>query len=268
MKKEQDKAYVHLATLYEYLCDDCDYERWSQYFVNLLKRGLALSKGLAQEDVCLSRLKGIDIGCGSGYFTRFFAECGCEMTGVDISEEMLCAAEEKTRARGINARYVRGDIVNFKPIERYAFATACNDIFNYVPKDKLPKALKNAARSLQEGGVFVFDVSSRKKLSTKVANCVSADDRENVTYLSFGKAEGDVVTMDVTLFVKRSDGAFDRYDELHTQYMYDEGEIVSALDAAGFDTLSVTGLFDEDKKDADRLCFLAVKRRKGKETCR
>ena len=116
MKK--DFAYAHLAPWYEYLSDDCDYENWSQYFVNLLKSVSCDPAGK----------KGIDLGCGSGYFARSFSRLGAAMTGVDISAEMLSVAEEKTREEGLCITYMQGDLAKFKTFEKYDFACAANDL--------------------------------------------------------------------------------------------------------------------------------------------
>lgn len=257
---KQDGAYAHLAGVYEYLCDDCDYERWSQYFVYLTRAGLYGNGAQKDGMQSLQGKKGVDFGCGSGVFSRAFAREGCIMTGVDISENMLSAAEKITREEGLRVSYLAGDIARFKATEKYDFALAANDVINYVPKAKLLSAAKRTAAALRPGGAFVFDISSKYKFLNKIDGKVSADDRDDVTYLSFGKVSGDVATLDVTLFVRRADGAFTRFDELHTQYVYDEAEICSALTLAGFEVLSVTGLYGEEKNYADRLCFLAKKK--------
>ena len=239
----RENAYQRLAPLYEELCDDCDYENWSQYFVMLL------CGALHTEENNIAGLRGLDIGCG------------CVMSGVDISPAMLSVAEEKSREEGLRARYFQGDVTGLKTLEKYDFALSSNDVINYVPKNKLVAAFKNVARALNKGGVYVFDISSERKFLTKINGKVSADDRENVTYLSFGKVEDSVATLDVTLFVRRKDGAFDRFDELHTQYVYTRDEIENALLSAGFGIVSVGGIFGENAEETDRLCFLAKKKR-------
>ena len=75
-------AYSALADWFEYLNADCDYEKWSQYLYDRL-RSLGVTGG-----------KGLDIGCGSGAFTRAFAAFGFDMTGYDSSERMLQKAEQ------------------------------------------------------------------------------------------------------------------------------------------------------------------------------
>ena len=63
--------------------------------------------------------------------------------------------------------------------------------------------------------------------------------------------------MDVTLFVRRRDGAFERRDERHIQYIYEEAEIIAALEKAGFSLLETEGYLGEEKSESDRLIFLA-----------
>ena len=244
------KAYTNLATWFEYLNDDCGYDVWSQYLIlrlNTLYKGKRIYRG-------------IDIGCGSGRFTRDFQKAGYLMCGVDVSAEMLSKAEELTAKENLNIRYFLGDIAKFKAFEKYDFATAINDCFNYVPPTRIKSALKNVHRLLEQDGVFLFDISSERKFLKKIANTVCADDREDITYLAFNTLDGKKVTMDVTIFVRRKDGAIDRFDERHVQYVYTENEILQALEETGFDVISVEGHLGADKSESDRLLFTVKKR--------
>ena len=238
-------AYTNLAEWFEYLNDDCGYENWSQYLISKLK-AYPLKSGL-------------DIGCGGGWFTRAFIRAGYQTAGMDISPQMLDFAQRKALEEGVRGEYILGDISAKKPPRRFDFVTAINDCINYIPKNKLLSAFKNIAGALPKNGVFLFDISSPRKFANKIADTVSADDRENVTYLSFNRVDGDKATMEVTLFVKRKDGAFDRLDETHTQYIYTEEEIRSTLHLAGFTLVEAEGHLGEDKQMSDRICFLAQK---------
>ena len=220
---QREAAYANLAKWFEYLNDDCGYENWSQYLILKLEK-FPLKTGL-------------DVGCGGGWFTRAFQRCGYRMTGLDVSAEMLDHAQKTALEEGIRSEYLLGDITKIKLPKRFDFVTAINDCINYIPKNKLNAAFKNVGGALKKGGVFLFDISSERKFREKIANTVSADDREDVTYLNFSREETDGVTMDVTLFVKRPDGAFDRLDETHRQYIYTEEEINSALKKNGFTLL-------------------------------
>ncbi len=242
---ERKAAYANLAKWFEYLNDDCGYENWSQYFIEKLK-GYSVREGL-------------DIGCGGGWFTRAFQRAGFAMTGLDISPEMLNFAQEKSLKEGLRGEYLLGDIVKFRTPKKFDFATAINDCVNYIPKNKLVAAFKNVKGTLKKGGIFLFDISSERKFREKIANTVSVDDREEVTYLSFNRLEGEEVTMEVTLFTKTSDGSYQRLDELHRQYIYTEEEIVGGLTACGFTMLTVEGHLGEEKTNSDRILFIAKK---------
>ncbi len=242
---ERQAAYANLAKWFEYLNDDCGYENWSQYFIEKLQS----KKGGS----------GLDIGCGGGYFTRAFQREGFSMTGLDISPEMLDYAQATAMKEGIRSQYLLGDITRFHSPQKFDFATAINDCINYIPKAKLPSVLKNVKGALKKGGIFLFDISSEKKFREKIANTVSVDDRDDVTYISFNREEEDGVTMEVTLFAKYKDGSYRRLDELHRQYIYKEEEICQALTACGFTLLAVEGHLGEDKATSDRILFIAQK---------
>ena len=242
---ERKGAYAHLAKWFEYLNDDCGYENWSQYFITKLRTYPVKT--------------GLDIGCGGGWFTRAFQRAGYQMTGVDISPEMLDFAQAQALKEGVRSEYLLGDITKFKSHKKFDFATAINDCINYIPKNKLDSAFKCVKNALAKGGIFLFDISSERKFREKIANTVSVDDRDEITYMSFNREETDGVTMEVTLFARGKDGLYERLDEVHRQYRYTEEEILSALQRNGFTPLCVEGHLGEDKANSDRILFIAKK---------
>ena len=242
---ERKTAYSTLAEWFEYLNDDCDYEQWSQYLIKTLS-AYPLDTGL-------------DVGCGGGYFTRALERQGYQMTGMDVSAEMLDKAQRTAFSEGVRSEYILGDVSKGKIARKYSFVTAINDCFNYVEKGRLKTALKNVYGALKKGGIFLFDVSSEKKFREKFMDAVNVDDRDDVTYFSFARLEGEIATLDVTLYVKGKDGKYERFDERHVQYVYTEAELSAALEEIGFTVLRVEGHLGENKSISDRLVFLAQK---------
>ena len=247
---ERKAAYSTLAEWFEYLNDDCDYENWSQYLIKALLHYGALQVG---------KDTGLDVGCGGGYFTRSLQRYGFEMTGMDVSAEMLDKAQCTAFSEGVRSEYILGDIAKGKIAKKYSFAVSVNDCFNYIEKSKLKAALKNVYGCLKKGGVFLFDVSSPKKYREKFADAVNVDDRDDVTYFSFAKTDGQTATLDVTLFAKNSDGTYTRQDETHLQYVHTEEELLTALAEVGFSVLQLEGHLGEDKSVSDRLVFVVKK---------
>ena len=247
---ERKAAYSTLAEWFEYLNDDCDYENWSQYLIKKLAQFGNLTVGVDS---------GLDVGCGGGYFTRALQRYGYEMTGMDVSAEMLDRAQSKAFKEGVRSEYILGDVSKGRIQKKYSFAVSVNDCFNYVEKSALKTALKNVYGCLKKGGVFVFDVSSPKKYREKFNDAVNVDDRDDVTYLSFAKTDGERAFLDVTLFAKNTDGSYTRHDEAHVQYIHTEAEIGAALQAVGFTLLQVEGHLGEEKSTSDRLVFIVRK---------
>ena len=242
------EAYGPLAEWFEYLNDDCDYASWSQYFIDGLS---SLGAGLC----------GLELGCGSGAFLPRSHAGGIPYGGARISPPPCSPRQTGSRGKkGSRIPFFLADASALKAPKQYDFILSPNDCFNYIPQKKLPAAFARVAKALKKGGIFWFDVSSSYKLHHKVADTISADDREDVTYLSFNSLAKDRVEMDVTLFVKRKDGAFDRFDEHHTQYIHEEEDLSAALSGAGFSLIRAEGHLGEHKEGSDRLNFICRKK--------
>ncbi len=159
---------------------------------------------------------------------------------MDISPEMLNAAVELSRKNGLKSQYILGDIaklsLNFKP----DFIIAANDCVNYLPQNGLTALFKRLYGLLKRGGALIFDISSSYKLRHILGDNAFADDR------------------DITVFVRRADGLYERRDESQTQFIHEENAVVAALLAAGF-SVTVEGVLGGNDK-SERINFICVKR--------
>ena len=79
----------------------------------------------------------LDVGCGEGRDSVFFAERGFEVTGVDSAGAGLAKAERLAGARGVRARWVCGDIGGLAPRRlgegRFDLIYSCGAV-HYVPR--------------------------------------------------------------------------------------------------------------------------------------
>jgi len=64
---------------------------------------------VALADAGLIRGRVLDAGCGTGEHVLMCADRGLDATGVDLAQVALRAAEDKARARGLTARFIRQD---------------------------------------------------------------------------------------------------------------------------------------------------------------
>ncbi|MDE6613014.1 MAG: class I SAM-dependent methyltransferase [Clostridia bacterium] len=234
-------SYSALGRWFEYLNDDCGYEKWSQYLINTLNKYGVNGKG-------------VDIGCGNGYFTRALIKSGYPTLGIDISAEMLDTAQRLSLKEGVRAEFLLGDITKLKLNFKAAFAVAVNDCINYVPKEKLKTAFSHVHACLKKGAPFIFDISSAYKLKNTIGSNLFAEDRDELTYIWFNELTYDSVIMDITLFEKTESGTYNRRDERHVQYIHEESEIISALEEVGFSVQSEGHLGGDKKERINFIC--------------
>jgi ubiquinone/menaquinone biosynthesis C-methylase UbiE len=89
----------------------------------------------------------LDVGCGTGAYTSGLARLGWEVTGVDISEDML----RRARERGVHG--VQADATAL-PFEDASFDGAVSVCTN-TDLDDLAAALREVFRVLRPGAPFV-----------------------------------------------------------------------------------------------------------------
>ena len=71
----------------------------------------------------------LEVGCGTGHFTRWLAERGLNATGVDVSQPMLAEA----RRHGGGSHYVEGDALALPVADRSYDVVALITALEFVP---------------------------------------------------------------------------------------------------------------------------------------
>ena len=117
-----------IAEFYEYSMKiNCDYSAWANYVINKIKSYNANAKN------------GLDVACGSGYFTRALKRAGYSVTGVDIQPEMLTQANIECAKEKLAIPFMVGDMTKLKTFEKVDFITVINDGINCIAPEKLKK---------------------------------------------------------------------------------------------------------------------------------
>jgi len=110
------------------------------------RRVFMLTNGIGKQD------KVLEIGCGTGYFTRHIAETGADVMAIDISPELIKIAQNELK---------KIKNITFK-IENAYEMTFDDNNFDYVIGSSvlhhldINKALKEIYRVLKPGGKIVF----------------------------------------------------------------------------------------------------------------
>ncbi len=223
-------AYRELAFSYDRLTNDVDYTATVAFYWQLLDR-----EGVAPRTAA-------DLACGTGSVALLLAEKGLQVTGVDMSPEMLCMAAQKADGAKNRPMFVCQQLQKLNLPRGVDLAVCALDSMDYItePKD-CQEAIRRIYKHLNPGGCFIFDVNTPEKLRAMDGQ-VFLDEDDDVYCVWRGEFddETNICTYWMDLFQRDGD-VWNRSYEEHREYAYSAGQLVSYLKAAGFTSIEVFG---------------------------
>ena len=244
--------YEQFADLYDRLMDDFDYPAWADYYLALLAR-----HGVKPKLLC-------ECGCGTGSMSVEFAKRRVKLIASDLSDDMLRTAQDKARKNGVMIPFVQQDMRELSIHKPAEAVLCCCDGVNYLTdRDSVCQFFRAAFHALRPGGALAFDISSRYKLKDKMGGAFFGEERDEVAYLWQNRydEETDIITMDLTFFVRRDDDLYERFTEEHEQRAHSKEEILEWLTECGFVDSAAYGdrNFEAPAPDCERIHFIAKK---------
>ena len=101
-------------------------------------------------------MKVLDLGCGTGITTRYIAELGAKVTGVDLSPKLIEFAKENSDHE--NIEYLIHDITDFN-LGRKTFDAICLiDIMEHIPIKKISKLIKNIKKYSHRNTIIYLNI--------------------------------------------------------------------------------------------------------------
>lgn len=127
-----------------------DYDDWCQTplgnFVDSVEKNLMLEVAKPTRGE-----KALDLGCGTGIYSYLLLERGLNVTGIDISSEMLNVAKVKRGEENVN--FVQGDIHSLPFADGTFDLVISNIVLEFTKQPK--QIVQEALRVLKKGGRFV-----------------------------------------------------------------------------------------------------------------
>jgi len=226
---------------------DVDYDGWAAYLDGFLKGAQTV----------------LDCACGTGEITLRLARRGYQVTGSDLSPDMLAAAREKARLAGRKIPFVAQDmreIALHKPAD--AIVCACDGV-NYLTGDGDARTFfRSAYAALAPHGLLLFDVSSEYKLREIIGDKPFFEETEDYAYWWSNRYAPKQRLLDMALtFFVREGAAYRRFSERHRQRAYSVEELTEALRAEGFFVQGVYEAFTQEppSPNSERLQFICGK---------
>ena len=246
--------YDLLAPIYDKVNGEIDYSAWADFIEENIKR---YNPDMKTELV-------LDLGCGTGKMTRELARRGYDMTGVDLSAEMLDIARERAERCGLSDKmlWLLQDITEFELYGTVELCVSCLDTINHLTSTKeLKKCFSLVHNYLVPDGLFLFDINGKRKFEEIYAdNSYVMEEGDSVcVWQNSYNPKTKLCDFFITLFEEDEDGRYNRYDELQTERMYTLRSIKSALAECGFEFIGAYSDLDftEATDDSERIYISA-----------
>lgn len=186
----------------------------------------------------------LDLCCGQGRHAVILASGGCNVTGLDLSEQYLKLTAEEAEKRGVPVETVRADMREI-PFEAH-FDAVVNmfSSFGYLESEaEDAKVLSSIHRALKPGGRVLLDLLNRDWV---VDNYIQNDwhrDPDGRLYLEHRELDLLTSRNHVTFTEIAPDGAIRDVGGHHIR-LYTLREVAGMIEAAGLTYESVYGGFD------------------------
>ena len=245
-------AYINLAKSYDILTRDVDYEATVAFYNEIL------------DSLGLKPRTAVDLACGTGSVAVLLAKQGLAVTGVDLSEDMLCVASQKAQDLPNPPRFVCQPLQKLCLPRGVDLAVCALDSLDYIlDSADCKEAIRRVYKALNPGGIFIFDVNTPEKLRAMDGQ-VFLDEDEDVFCVWRGEfdEETNICSYGMDLF-QRNGNLWERSFEEHCEYAYSADQLVGYLKDAGFTHIRVYG----DRKmeaPAEGEQRIYIKARKGK----
>jgi len=103
----------------------------------------------------------VDVGCGGGILTEGLANKGANITGIDLSQELLDVADLHSLESGANAKYQKISAEALAEAEPASFDhIVCMEMLEHVPEPG--SIIAACAKMVKPGGYVFFSTLNRK----------------------------------------------------------------------------------------------------------
>jgi len=215
--------YGQLGAVYDEVMAPVPYSDWVKYLRKIFKRYSFFPKSI------------LDVACGTGTVSLLLDEKGYFVTGIDLSETMIEAANEKAKKCGSTVEFICRNACDITFDEEFDVAISLFDSLNYIlSTTELKKAFIAVYNAIKPGGYFIFDLNSAHALSSNLFtqdNFWDEDATVKHEWISSYNKKTKIATVDMTFYLP--DGR--TFAEVHKERVHEHFEVIDMLWSNGFE---------------------------------
>lgn len=209
----------------------------------------------------------LDVACGTGQLLLHFLEYGYQAMGLDQSADMLAYAKENTLPylKAGRVLFTRANMASFGLDRRFGLVVSTFDALNHLTgENALHSCFQSVYDALVEGGVFIFDLNTRRGLMNQW-NGLNVEDTEELLLVNRGIYDGGKQAYTrITGFIQREDGLYERFAETFFNTAFEVEGVLALLKTVGFSTaypaeLETLAVVAELPEKLHRVFFVAQK---------
>jgi SAM-dependent methyltransferase len=249
------ESYHELALVYDRLMRHIDFSQYTDFYMKLAERHKWIQGNI------------LDLACGTGNIMFELLRRGFDVTGVDVSSDMLSEADNKLYQAGFTPQLICQDIRELAVLQQFALVLCAFDSLNYILQEKdLKKVISRVNKALLPDGLFIFDMHSEYKVNEILGNNAFSYEDNDIFYTWQNNYDEKrrLCRMKLDIFTLSTEDLYKRIEEFHEQRFYPIDVVMQLLEAGGFKMLGVYG--DQKVKRpsprTERVFFVARKNEK------
>lgn len=235
--------YKNFSKVYDIMMEYADYDGWENIIEEKIERYGDSPKTI------------LDLGCGTGeVLLRLLPNY--EMTGVDLSKEMVEIARRKVDQVSF---YIQ-DMRHLKLEKKHDVVISLFDTVNHlISLEGLKETFSSVWENLNEDGIYIFDIVTRDLIEEMFPGGNFIDDRGDIVIIWEHEEDIDegIDYIDTTFFVKQKNGMFKKITEEYVKKIFTVDEVMNIAKEIGFKVVEV----EENSELAGERIFFTLKKK-------
>lgn len=239
MKPEQKDIYTSLASIYDTLMEDVDYESWADFIDEIMQTHH------------FDPQKILELACGTGSLALSLAELECyEITATDLSPAMIEVAKKKARDFEVDMNLFPMNYLDINISEKFDCIYTVFDSVNYLKETKgIKRFLEETYKILTPGGLLIYDFSTPKN-SLESVDFLNNEEGDTGKLRYFRTSKYDPIQkihsneFEIEQIDEKTGAILNSFQEIHTQRAYSLSEMLSIVEQTSYHLVAKYEGFD------------------------